>query len=192
MVFLCLLVSGYALSTWVAGPHFLSTIQRSVIDINTYIVIFYVHVTTGSIALLTGWIQFIKKIRLFNPILHKTIGKIYVVSIMVSSIMGFYMAFFAQGGWIARLGFMGLAIVWFHTTFRAFEFARAGLIQYHILMMKYSFAVTFAAVTFRLWVPFLAVLLDNQLIAYQLSAWLCWVINLAFVHYTKKPKPIPS
>ena len=45
-------------------------------------------------------------------------------------------------------------------------------------MMLYSYAACLAAVTLRLYVPFLTVFLGDYTRAYQIVAWLSWVPNL--------------
>jgi len=59
---------------------------------------FYGHITLGGLALLIGWLQFNKKLRLKNLKLHKRIGKVYVASAITSGLCGLYIAFYATGG----------------------------------------------------------------------------------------------
>jgi len=61
---------------------------------------FYSHIVFGGIALMVGWIQFSKRFRNANLNRHRTIGKIYTVSVLLSGICGFFIAFYATGGWI--------------------------------------------------------------------------------------------
>jgi hypothetical protein len=52
-------------------------------------------------------------------------------------------------------------------------------IQSHREWMIRSFALTFAAVTLRIWLPlFAGVLKMDFLQSYQTIAWLCWVPNI--------------
>ena len=80
---------------------------------------FYTHITFGGIALLLGWTQFRQKLRDRYLNTHRTIGKIYVGSVTLSSLAGFYIALFASGGITCTLGFGGLAIAWFFTVMMA-------------------------------------------------------------------------
>ncbi|KGL64218.1 conserved hypothetical membrane protein [Polaribacter sp. Hel1_85] len=137
---------------------------------------FYTHIIFGGIALLIGWLQFNKKLRLKNISFHKKVGKIYVISALLSSFSGFYMGYFATGGIIAKSGFMTLAIVWFLTTFFGFTTIKNGNVIKHQKLMIYSYAVCFSAVTLRIYLPLLSPLLGG-LPAYKLIAWLCWVPN---------------
>jgi uncharacterized membrane protein len=139
---------------------------------------FYGHIIFGGIALLTGWTQFSKKLRLNRVNLHRTLGKIYVASAMISGICGIYIGFYATGGLISSLGFILLGIVWLSSTLMAFDAVRKKKFDAHANMMLISFAACFAAVTLRIWLPLLTSLTGEFTIAYRIVAWLCWVPNI--------------
>lgn len=143
---------------------------------------FYTHITMGGLALLVGWAQFGKKWRDKHLRLHRNLGKIYVISAILSALSGIYIGFYANGGIISASGFVGLGVVWFFTTFRAYTSIKAGDVMTHQKMMIYSYAVCFAAVTLRLWLPLLGVILGNFGLAYIIVAWLCWVPNMWVAH----------
>lgn len=148
---------------------------------------FYSHIGGGGLALLLGWTQFHKKWRTRRPGLHRTIGKIYVLSALLSALAGFCIGFVATGGVIAQSGFVSLGAIWFFTTLSAYRDIKNGDIARHERMMIYSYAACFAAVTLRLWLPLL--IWANQgdfLPAYRLVAWLCWVPNLAVAWWMVK------
>lgn len=144
---------------------------------------FYSHIFLGGVALLIGWIQFNKKIRISRSELHKRIGKVYVITVLISGISGIYIGFFATGGIIASLGFICLGILWVYTTYKAYWYAKTARIAQHQTMMYYSYAACFSAVTLRIWLPILIMLIGDFIIAYQIVAWLCWVPNLIFAYY---------
>lgn len=140
---------------------------------------FYVHILFGAFAMLTGWSQFSKKIRGKFLTTHRLLGKVYVISVIASGVTGFYIALFANGGIVSSLGFVGLALTWLYTTTRAFLLIRAKNIERHQQWMIRSYAITFAAVTLRLWIPFSqAVMHMDFMEAYRIIAWLCWIPNL--------------
>ncbi|EZH71720.1 membrane protein [Aquimarina atlantica] len=144
---------------------------------------FYNHIFLGGIALLTGWIQFNKKIRVSRLELHKRIGKIYVITVFISGISGIYIGLFATGGVIASLGFISLGILWVYTTAKGYWYAKTTQIIQHQTMMYYSYAACFSAVTLRIWLPVLIMLIGDFIIAYRIVAWLCWIPNLIFAYY---------
>jgi uncharacterized membrane protein len=139
---------------------------------------FYTHIIFGGLALLVGWTQFSPRLRRNRLSLHRSIGKIYVVSALLSGLAGIGIGTQATGGWTAALGFMSLGVVWVYTTFMAYRHIRSGQVVAHQKMMTYSYAACFGAVTLRLWMPFLVMFFDDFIQAYQVVAWLCWVPNL--------------
>src|ERR1700716_2512749 len=52
--------------------------------------VFYLHISFGGIAMLTGWTQFSKKLRGRYLRVHRLVGKIYVLSVFISSCAGLY------------------------------------------------------------------------------------------------------
>ncbi|RDY60737.1 DUF2306 domain-containing protein [Flagellimonas nanhaiensis] len=149
---------------------------------------FYGHIAFGGLALLTGWSQFSKRIRAKNLNLHRNLGKIYTVSVLISGICGVYIGFFATGGTIASLGFILLGIVWLYTTIRAYAAIKNKDLSLHQGMMIYSYAACFAAVMLRIWLPLLTLAIGEFLTAYRIVAWLCWVPNLVFAHFWVRKK----
>ena len=139
---------------------------------------FYTHIGLGGLALLTGWIQFSKKFRLRRLTWHRNIGKVYVVSVLLSALAGIYIGFFSTGGIIAATGFISLGVIWFYTTLKAYLYIKAKNTEGHEKMMIYSYAACFGAVTLRIWLPFLISIFDDFYIAYKIVAWLSWVLNL--------------
>ena len=146
----------------------------------------YIHVIYGGIALITGCFLFIKRIITNHHKVHRFLGKIYVVSALLSAVSGVYIAFYANGGWIASLGFIALGALWFYFTLRAFLYAKSGNLDAHKRMAIYSYALCFAAVTFRIWNPFLSFLIEDQQLAYQVAAWEGWLPNLFVAFFINK------
>jgi hypothetical protein len=105
---------------------------------------------------------------------------------MISGICGIYIAFEATGGLIASLGFIGLGTIWLFTTLRAYLAVRNKDITLHKGFMIYSYAACFAAVTLRIWLPLLNIVLDDFVLAYRIVAWLCWLPNMVFAYFWVK------
>lgn len=151
---------------------------------------FFLHIFAGGLALLTGWSQFISDWRKRWPGLHRALGKSYIVCVGVSGISGLRLAFDATGGWLAGFGFGSLALVWLLTTIIAYRCIRQQRWQDHQQWMMRSFALTLAAVTLRLQLPFSVGVLHLDFIpAYQAIAWLCWVPNLLLAEYMIRRLP---
>jgi len=141
---------------------------------------FYIHITGGMLALLVGPFQFIKKFRNRNLRLHRTLGKIYLGAILfLAGPSGLFMAFYAEGGGIAVVGFAIMALLWLVTTYMAYEAVRKKNIDAHKAWMVRSFALTFAAVTLRLYVPIASGYFHVAPFYVEASsAWVSWLPNL--------------
>lgn len=145
---------------------------------------FYVHISFGAVALLTGWSQFSKRIRAKRVRLHRTLGKIYLIGVLFAGTAGFYLALNATGGVVAQFGFGAMAICWLATSSLAFVAIRKMQIVQHRTWMFRSYALTFAAVTLRLWLPIFDIAFGmgfNE--SYTIISWLCWVPNLFVAQY---------
>ncbi|WP_282162272.1 DUF2306 domain-containing protein [Ulvibacterium marinum] len=144
---------------------------------------FYGHILFGGLALLVGWVQFNKKWRNANLKRHRTIGKIYIISALISGVCAIYIALYATGGIISTLGFMSLGVLWLFFTSRAYLAVRKRDLQLHQGFMIYSYAACFAAVTLRIWLPLLTIIFHDFTMAYRIVAWLCWVPNMIFAFF---------
>ena len=141
--------------------------------------VFYIHISFGGIALLLGWSQFSSRLRARNMQLHRRLGIAYLVCVFMSGLAGLYIALYASGGIIAQLGFTGLAVGWLFTTFRAYSAVLKRDLRSHENYMIRSYALCFAAVMLRLWLPLFQFGLHIEFFAgYRIIAWLCWVPNL--------------
>ncbi|MCS4558935.1 DUF2306 domain-containing protein, partial [Shewanella sp. C32] len=76
---------------------------------------FYIHITAGATALITGSVQLLRWSRRRLRV-HRLLGRIYVYSIFVSVPAGVYLAFYATGGLGSTIGFLILNTAWFTTT----------------------------------------------------------------------------
>lgn len=144
---------------------------------------FYTHIALGGFALLIGWTQFSERLRRKHLKLHRMIGKLYVVSALISGLSSIFIAFYATGGLVSIIGFMSLGVLWVFTTLKAYLLIKNREIQKHQVMMIYSFSLCFAAVMLRLWLPILIGIFGDFESAYRVVAWLCWVPNLIVAYF---------
>lgn len=182
---LSILVSFYPIAYLVADKPIALLLSKTaeLLSDNFYMMCFYLHIIFGGIALLIGWMQFSKKLRKKYLNLHRWIGKIYVVSVLISGIPGFYIAFHASGGLSPKLGFTIGAVLWVILTVLGFSTIRKGKVEAHKKFMMYSYAGTFGAVTLRIWLPLLIITLGSFKEAYQIVAWLSWVPNMIVIFF---------
>ena len=185
IIILALLIGVYPIVHFLSEEPFglLTTKPPTILKSTWWQLAFYLHITFSGISLLIGWIQFSKgRLRAF----HREIGYAYVLSVMIGAISGLYIAFSATGGLISSIGFIALGIGWFYFTVVGYYQITLGKIQRHKTYMLYSYALCFAAVTLRLWLPILVLIFEDFIVAYQIVAWLCWIPNIILIFYMNK------
>jgi hypothetical protein len=111
------------------------------------------HMLVAPIALLLGPFQFFPKLRAKYPKAHQWSGRIYVAACVIAGIAGLATSPYASGGPVAGLGFGILAVLWVGTTLGVWRAAVQRRFCLHRLLMRYSYAMTFGAVTLRLQIP---------------------------------------
>jgi hypothetical protein len=147
-----------------------------------YLPAFYIHIITGSIVLICGVFQLSKRIRGRFTKWHRTAGKLYVlVILMLTAPSGFVMSWYANGGYGAKTGFGLLAMLWWFFTWKGYQLALLKQWDTHREFMWRSYALTFAAVTLRLYSFFFALAGLRGEAIYNVIAWLCWVPSLIVV-----------
>lgn len=153
---------------------------------NIYYIVLYMHIATGIIALLIGWLQFIESFRKIAIGFHRIIGKIYSVCILFSGISGLFIAFKATGGWISTLAFLLLSLLWIYTIIKGYRAIVVNRDQRsHQKWMLRNYALTFAAVTLRIYLPICMLLFGFEMfeLYYRAIAWLCWIPNLIIAEW---------
>lgn len=146
-------------------------------------VAFLLHISLAPVALAIGGVQFFPELRRARKGLHRWLGRIYALAILVSGSAGLVVALGAAGGVSAQAGFALLAILWLMVTANAVRHAIARCIGQHRRWMIYSFALTFAGVTLRLYLLGFMAAGMSYTEASPYLAWLCWLPNLAFAYW---------
>ncbi len=137
------------------------------------------HIIGGVIALALGPWQFAESFRNRYLNLHRWLGRIYLLAVLLGSIAGLGMATVSLGGLATHTGFGMLAGLWLLTAWLAYRRIRCGEIDAHREWMTRNYALTFAAVTLRLWLPLLVGAFRVEFMdAYRTVSWLCWVPNI--------------
>jgi hypothetical protein len=136
------------------------------------------HVAGAATALLLG-LPAVRRRRT----LHRWIGRVYASGCIIGGCAGFALAFGTTAGPVAALGFGLLAPIWIYCTAQGWLTARARRFDEHRRWMIRSFALTFAAVTLRLYLPLgvMAGLTFQQI--YVATAWISWIPNLALAEF---------
>ena len=139
---------------------------------------FFAHVIFAPVALALVPFQLWQGLRNRRPIVHRVLGRLYGLAILISGASGLWLAATTMAGPVAAFGFGLLAVLWLGTTGRGISLAIRGDRVAHRRWMIRSIALTLAAVTLRIQIP-MGMMLDIPFdTAYPAIAWLCWVPNL--------------
>jgi len=136
-----------------------------------------IHIVGAATALLIGPLQFVPRLRARRE-LHRWVGRVYVAGCLIGGVGGFVMAFGSTAGPVASAGFGSLAVIWIFANVQGWWLARARRFQNHRAWMIRSFALTFAAVTLRLYLSLFPLVGVSFLDGYRAVSFLSWVPNL--------------
>jgi hypothetical protein len=145
---------------------------------------FYIHVFSAILVLFAGFTQFSKDLLREHHVLHRFIGKLYVLIILCINVpAALVMGIYANGGLWGKAAFLILNACWFIFTAKAWTSAKAKNFIRHKDFMLRSYALTLSALTLRTWK---IILLHSGLALslseiYILEAWLGFIPNLIVV-----------
>ncbi|MGE3275086.1 MAG: DUF2306 domain-containing protein [Vicinamibacterales bacterium] len=148
------------------------------------------HLAAGGIALATGAVQFSTRLRVARPAVHRLLGTIYIVTVLISGLSALLLAPVSTGGLAAHFGFGGLAVLWVASAVIAYVRARDGEYGSHREWMIRSYALCLAAVTLRIYLPVSLAAGVPFEEAYPAIAWLCWVPNLVVAEWLLVRGPV--
>lgn len=146
-----------------------------------------VHATFGGVALFLVPLQLLRPFRQRFVRAHRAVGRILVGAIVVAGSAALVVAQDSSAGMLSRIGFSMLGILWVTSAVMAARTAIRGDLAAHRPWAIRVAALTYAAVTLRLW---LGVLIAAQTPsgqaevdaafdrAYQVVVFLSWVPNL--------------
>ena len=137
-----------------------------------------IHAGLGAIALLIAPFQFLVTGKGARKPWHRVAGRVYVICCLASAPAGLVLAFGATTGPISTAGFGTLAVVWFAVNAMGWKSVLDGRFAEHRRWMIRSFALTFGAVTLRLYLPLSPLLHIPFDTLYRAVSFLAWVPNL--------------
>jgi hypothetical protein len=138
----------------------------------------YIHIAGAATALLVGPAQFLPWLRTRHRDAHRWIGRTYVVGCLAGGFGGLIAAFGSTAGPIATGGFGSLAVIWIVTNVQGWRTARGRRFEAHRAWMIRSFALTFAAVNLRLYLPLFPLIGVSFIDGYRVVSYLAWIPNL--------------
>lgn len=137
-----------------------------------------IHAVLAAMALLLGVLQFLRTRGGARRWWHRWSGRGYMLACLGAAPAGLILAFGATTGPVATAGFGSLAVVWFTCTVLGWMAARRRDFTAHRAWMIRGYALTFAAVTLRLYLPVVLLAHLDFVISYRAISFLCWVPNL--------------
>jgi len=162
----------------------------------------YVHIVGAAVALVAGPLQFWRGLRRRAPRVHRWIGRTYLAGVAVGALGGLIIAPSSPAGYVGFFGFGALAVLWLVTGWRAYRAIRHGDVPSHQAWMIRNYALTYAGVILRVWLPLLlmAPLVLGQpwefdaafANAYAAVPFLCWLPNLVFAEWLIRRRGLPS
>jgi uncharacterized membrane protein len=157
---------------------------------------FYLHIGFGGLALLLSPLQFGTRLRTRAPGVHRAVGRIALAAIAIAGTGGLVLAPHSLAGAVGTVGFGLLAVLWLTFAATALGAIRRRDVDAHRRWMIRTFALTYAAVTLRLWLGVLTVVqavpfgVDGDIAfhrAYLVVPFLSWVPNLLVAeHYLSR------
>lgn len=142
-----------------------------------------VHISAGTVAMLTMVPQVWPWLRLHHPKAHRVIGRVYVIAAVVAATMALTIVWWAPKS--GKVGALCLALFWLVSTVAAYRAARRGDFVKHRRFMLYSFAIA----TNNMWAAYslmvmLALRIPVDPVYYAEAArWIPWVGNLMLVQW---------
>jgi len=160
-------------------------IKQDYISIDHWRTAFFIHVYASMWVLFAGFSQFSKTLLRNRPRLHRALGYVYVADILlITGPAGLVMGFYANGGFLSRVAFVALAVLWIFFTAMALIKAKQKDFKAHRNYMIRSYALTLSAITLRAWKYGITNTMTlPPMDVYRVVAWLGWVGNLIVAEY---------
>jgi len=145
----------------------------------------FTHVVSGMTATIMSPFQFISYLRTHYLKLHKVIGRIYVYSIVISSLTSFYLCATTPENFWYALGLGGFTAAWLVTAIMGIFYVMKGRIDLHRAWMVRSFVVTVGFSISRL-LEDMIVHTDAEVGRVErltVLSWVSWIIPLLVTEY---------
>ncbi|HZL51203.1 MAG TPA: DUF2306 domain-containing protein [Terracidiphilus sp.] len=110
------------------------------------------HLLCGITAMFSGPFQFSTRLRKHNPHLHRTLGKVYVIAVVLGASLAAYMDLTVDidPNWMVNAGFLSHPLAWGLTALIAYRTAVTRSFNVHRQWMIRSYLITFTSILVRL------------------------------------------
>lgn len=131
---------------------------------------------------------FVERLRVRRVLLHRVMEGIYLTGILVGGVTGLWLAFQTPGGVTSTVGFVMLSSLCLVTGTFALHAALTENFAAHRMGMMRSYALTYAAVSLRLYLGIGGAAGFTFEELYPMTACACWAGNLLFVEWVLLPR----
>lgn len=194
-----LAVVAVGVGIFASAPYFTLDPAKSRVELNPSFSLHYsflaAHIILALTALIAGMFQFIERVRIRSPQLHRAAGRVYVVCVFLSGSLGLIISVYIES-FTKVTAFLTLSLLWLFTSWKGYRTAVLRRFQDHRVWMLRSYAITLVAVTARLIVP-VCILLYLSLHGFRLpggreamveailetNIWIGLAINLVLVEW---------
>lgn len=130
------------------ADHFLALTPEALGKYFTFRWVLIAHITAGGGALILGPLQFWNQLRIYSKKLHRVIGLLYLLAILLSSVCAVILAFTTsyEVSWAYAFSLQIWVSVWIISTAIAYKAAISGKLILHKEWMTRSYIVTVAFV----------------------------------------------
>jgi len=144
----------------------------------------YIHVLSGCLCIVSSLLQYSKVLLKKAPKVHKSLGYIYVLSLLIAvTPTGMVLSAVAKGGWISQLGFFVMNFSTLICVVQGMKAIFKRKVAEHEAWITRSFALVTSAITFRtLQISLLQLQVPYEVI-YPICVWLGMILNLWVAEY---------
>ncbi|KAB1153657.1 DUF2306 domain-containing protein [Tenacibaculum aiptasiae] len=142
------------------------------------------HVLGGVLAMALGPFQFISKLRIRYPKIHRMLGIIFLISILISSVTLIPLITTSSSNLVIDIGLGIGGVVWLLAAVFAYIAIRNKNIEQHKEWMIRCYMVTLAFVVFRLAIDLLSYYeVTNEPDIVAISSWVSWTLPLCTTEF---------
>jgi Predicted membrane protein (DUF2306) len=142
------------------------------------------HIIASAIALTLAPVQVSTRVRRRWPVAHAWMGRTYLgLGVLPGGLAGLYMGALSARGWIARAGFMCLAVCWLYSGAMAYRTIRRGDVAAHRRWILRNVSLTAGAIMLRIYMPLFGLLGVPFETAYPIVSWVSWLPNLLLMEW---------
>ena len=135
----------------------------------------WVHLAGGTVGMLLGFTQFLTRLRVRHPVVHRWTGRIYLLAMLVACIGATGLIATSPAGLGIRVAFAATGLAWLVAALMGFVAIRRKRIQAHRRWMVRAYIVNFAPILFRTLILVPGVMtLASPVLMIPTLLWLSW------------------